>query len=96
MRIGIVGAGMAGLACAEELTGRGHHVRPFDKGRGPGGRMSTRASQHLPAKPISIMERSTSRSATTLFSGRSPPGYPRALPLPGRRLVAMHMLVFPP
>jgi predicted NAD/FAD-dependent oxidoreductase len=42
MRIGIVGAGMAGLACAEKLTGRGHHVLLFDKGRGPGGRMSCR------------------------------------------------------
>ena len=42
MRIGIVGAGMAGLACAEELTRLGHHVQLFDKGRGPGGRMSTR------------------------------------------------------
>jgi len=42
MRIGIVGAGMAGLACAEELTSLGHAVRLFDKGRGPGGRMSTR------------------------------------------------------
>ena len=42
MRIGIVGAGMAGLACAEALTGHGHEVLLFDKGRGPGGRMSTR------------------------------------------------------
>jgi predicted NAD/FAD-dependent oxidoreductase len=42
MRIGIVGAGMAGLACAERLIGRGHDVLLFDKGRGPGGRMSTR------------------------------------------------------
>jgi len=42
MRIGIVGAGMAGLACAEGLTRRGHDVVLFDKGRGPGGRMSTR------------------------------------------------------
>lgn len=42
MRIGIVGAGMAGLACAEGLTSQGHDVLLFDKGRGPGGRMSTR------------------------------------------------------
>lgn len=40
--IGIVGAGMAGLACAEALTNRGHEVVLLDKGRGPGGRMSTR------------------------------------------------------
>ena len=42
MRIGIVGAGMAGLACAEALTSAGHAVVVLDKGRGPGGRMSTR------------------------------------------------------
>ena len=42
MTIAIIGAGMAGLACAEALTARGHTVRLFDKGRGPGGRMSTR------------------------------------------------------
>ena len=42
MRIGIIGAGIAGLACATRLTGVGHDVVLFDKGRGPGGRLSTR------------------------------------------------------
>jgi len=42
MRIGVVGAGMAGLTCAQKLTGQGHEVVLFDKGRGPGGRMSSR------------------------------------------------------
>lgn len=42
MRVGIVGAGIAGLACAHTLTGQGHDVVLLDKGRGPGGRMSTR------------------------------------------------------
>jgi predicted NAD/FAD-dependent oxidoreductase len=42
MRIAIIGAGMAGLACAEHLVAQGHEVRLLDKGRGPGGRMSTR------------------------------------------------------
>jgi predicted NAD/FAD-dependent oxidoreductase len=48
MRIGIVGAGMAGLACAEALAGADgsagvrHAVVLLDKGRGAGGRMSTR------------------------------------------------------
>lgn len=45
MRIGIVGAGMAGLSCAQALTGQGHQPVLFDKGRGPGGRMSTRRIQ---------------------------------------------------
>jgi renalase len=42
MRIAIVGAGMAGLSCADALTALGHDVQLFDKGRGPGGRMATR------------------------------------------------------
>ena len=33
---------MAGLACAEAVTAAGHEVVLFDKGRAPGGRMSTR------------------------------------------------------
>ncbi len=41
MRIGIVGAGMAGLACGT-LLARHHTVALFDKGRGAGGRMATR------------------------------------------------------
>jgi renalase len=45
MTIAIIGAGMAGLACARRLIARGHSVTVFDKGRGPGGRMSTRRAQ---------------------------------------------------
>jgi predicted NAD/FAD-dependent oxidoreductase len=42
MNFAIIGAGMAGLACAGGLRATGHCVALFDKGRGPGGRMSTR------------------------------------------------------
>ena len=42
MDFAIIGAGMAGLACADALADAGHCVALFDKGRGPGGRMSTR------------------------------------------------------
>jgi renalase len=42
MRIAIVGAGIAGLSCAETLQAGGHAVVLFDKGRGAGGRMATR------------------------------------------------------
>ena len=42
MTTAIIGAGMAGLACAQQLINAGHSVKIFDKGRGPGGRMSTR------------------------------------------------------
>ena len=40
--VGIIGGGMAGLACATELARRGIASTVFDKGRGPGGRMATR------------------------------------------------------
>ena len=43
--IAIIGAGMAGLACAIRLTSAGRDVRVFDKGRGPGGRMAARRAQ---------------------------------------------------
>jgi len=42
MHVGIVGAGISGLTCAHTLAEFGHRVTLFDKGRGPGGRMSRR------------------------------------------------------
>lgn len=45
MDFAIIGAGMAGLACADILSAAGHSVALFDKGRGAGGRMSTRRLQ---------------------------------------------------
>ena len=45
MQFAIVGAGIAGLACADALQSAGHSVSLFDKGRSPGGRMSTRRLQ---------------------------------------------------
>ncbi len=41
-KIAIVGAGMAGLACAQALRAAGHNPALFDKGRRAGGRMSAR------------------------------------------------------
>lgn len=41
-RVGIIGAGIAGLSCAARLVAQGHSVQLFDKSRGAGGRMSTR------------------------------------------------------
>ena len=42
MKIAIIGAGMAGLACADALRASGHSISLYDKGRGAGGRMSSR------------------------------------------------------
>lgn len=42
MHFAIIGAGVSGLACADGLVSAGHTVQLFDKGRGAGGRMSTR------------------------------------------------------
>ncbi len=40
--IAVIGAGIAGLRCATVLQSAGHTVELFDKGRGIGGRLSTR------------------------------------------------------
>lgn len=45
--IAVIGAGLSGLICARTLVDLGHRVRVFDKGRGPGGRMSTRRAGRL-------------------------------------------------
>lgn len=41
----VVGAGVAGLACAREVASSGAKVLVLDKGRGPGGRLSTRREE---------------------------------------------------
>ena len=40
----VVGAGIAGVACARTLVQAGHQVTVFEKSRGAGGRMSTRST----------------------------------------------------
>ncbi|MDR5903210.1 NAD(P)/FAD-dependent oxidoreductase [Halomonas icarae] len=47
----IIGAGIAGLACARSLAAAGRPVTLFDKGRGPGGRLSSR---HLPQATLDL------------------------------------------
>lgn len=42
MTIAIIGAGMAGAACAQRLQQQGQQVVVFDKGRAAGGRMSSK------------------------------------------------------
>jgi len=43
--IAIIGAGMAGIACARTLLQAGHRVTVFEKSAGLGGRMSTRQTE---------------------------------------------------
>ena len=43
--IAIIGAGLAGLSCAQALLQAGHTVHVFDKSRGPSRRMSTRRAE---------------------------------------------------
>ncbi|MCS4508700.1 NAD(P)/FAD-dependent oxidoreductase [Xylophilus ampelinus] len=42
--VAVVGAGLAGIACARTLAQAGHAVTVFDRGAQPGGRMATEAS----------------------------------------------------
>ncbi len=42
--IAIIGAGIAGIACARTLMQAGHQVSIFEKSARPGGRMATRSS----------------------------------------------------
>jgi predicted NAD/FAD-dependent oxidoreductase len=44
-QVAVIGAGIAGLACAKELQLHGISVDVFEKSRGPSGRMSTRRTQ---------------------------------------------------
>mgnify|MGYP005844889609 CR=1 FL=1 len=46
--VAIIGAGVAGLACAAALQVAGRRVVLFDKGRRPGGRLATRAGEWGP------------------------------------------------
>jgi len=43
--VAIVGAGLAGLACARTLAAHGVEVALLDKGRAPGGRLATRRAE---------------------------------------------------
>ena len=45
--IAVIGAGLAGLSCAQALLRAGHAVHVFDKARGPSGRMSTRRADDV-------------------------------------------------
>ena len=48
-KVAMIGAGIAGLSCAQELQSYGITVDIFEKSRGPSGRMSTRRSEEWSA-----------------------------------------------
>ena len=64
-RVVIIGAGIAGLSCAQELKLHGISVDIFEKSRGPSGRMSTRRSEAWSAD-----------HGAQYFTARDPPLYP--------------------
>lgn len=45
LQFAVVGAGLAGLSCAQALLQAGHAVQLLDKSRGPSGRMATRRAE---------------------------------------------------
>lgn len=47
LTVAVIGAGVAGAAAARALKDAGHVVTVFDKGRGAGGRLSTRSEEAL-------------------------------------------------
>jgi renalase len=48
MSVVVVGAGLAGVACAREVADAGMPVRVLDRGRAPGGRMASRCHNGRP------------------------------------------------
>jgi monoamine oxidase len=53
MRIAVVGAGLAGLACADTLTRGGAEVVVFEASRGPGGRVLT-DRRFIPGRSVEL------------------------------------------
>jgi renalase len=46
IKIAIIGAGVAGLACGDQLAGQGFNITVFEKSRGLGGRLATRRTDY--------------------------------------------------
>ncbi len=77
MKTVIIGAGMAGLSAARILSIKGHEVVVLDKGRGVGGRMSTRTindakadhgAQYFSVKSLEFQELITELQAENIVA----------------------------
>ena len=88
--VAIIGAGIAGLSCADALTAEGWQVTLFDKGRKAGGRMASRRLEtpHGEASFDFGAQYFTVRDAG--FAAESRAGPHRALPCAGPMRATMH------
>ncbi len=101
-RIAIIGAGMAGLACASKLAASGLSPQVFDKGRGIGGRLATRragegrqfdhGAQYLSARSDkfrAVLDKMRSAGAGALWQDGS--GGDHVVGVPGMSALAKHL-----
>ena len=98
MRVAIIGAGVAGLACARKLADAGLAPVVFDKGRGLGGRLATRrvdglqfdhGAQYITARDsgfAAVLRRMQVAGAVGLWDDGS--GVPRYVGVPGMSSLA--------
>jgi renalase len=91
--VAVVGAGLSGLVCARELARRGRSVVVLDKGRGAGGRLSTRGrggpafdhgAQYFTARDPRFAE----QTRAWVAAGVAAPWEPRLVVLDGGRVEA--------
>jgi renalase len=90
LHIAVIGAGLAGAACARLLAQAGHRPVLFDKSRGSGGRLSTRRAE-TPEGEVRLdhgAQYLTARTASFAAYLRACRGAARAAPW-GGRLVAV-------
>jgi len=102
-QIAIIGAGIAGLACARKLTQAGVQAVVFDKGRGIGGRVATRRAGDLRFDHGAPYVVATSDGFDTCLreligTGHAAPwvddtGYARTVGTPGMSAIAKGMAV---
>jgi glycine/D-amino acid oxidase-like deaminating enzyme len=101
-RIAVIGAGMAGLACARRLADAGRSPAVFDKGRGIGGRLATRreaaglqfdhGAQYVTARGEgfgSVLRRMQDAGAAAPWANGS--GRPHVVGTPGMTALAKHL-----